>query len=398
MSDRLPDAIRTYARRLHDAIGDDHHIASPLGAWLVLALAASAARGHDAEQLSEVLGMPTDDAARALLDDPHPAVAAAAAVWTATAPAGPAADWTTSLPATVARGPLPDQAGADAWARDHTFGLIEEFPINMTVVWDCVLTSALATRISWSQPFDTADAGEFRSAWRDRVTAVLRTPLVEHYCSIVRHPRAGDLAVHRAYADGLAVTSVIAAPGVASVDVLDAAHQTDALPRTSLFDLPLGDGPSWTIAEINGEDGEEELAAVLPAWSARSRHDLTPPELGFAGAAAVLCRLFAAPNWEAVQAAVARYDRTGFEAAAVTALAVGLSFGHQPTGIKRAALLRFDRPYAVVASVTTDHPEAWHGLPVFSAWVTEPEEVDETDVPLHRRGRLWMPGLISRGL
>ena len=374
----LPGAVRAYARRMHAAIGESHHVASPLGAWLVLALAASAARGDEADRLGEVLGMPVGDAARAaraLLDEPHPAVAAAAAAWSRAA-GGPAAEWLAGLPDAVERGPVPGQAEADEWARRNTFGLVEAFPLDLDRVWDCVLASALATRIAWAQPFETAASREFRSAWRDRVRRVLTTPVRGHDCSIVAHPDAGDLAVHRAAADGLQVTSVIAESGVAATEVLDAAHEValDALPRTSLFDLPLGDGPSWTITESDGAAGREEVAAVLPAWSATSRHELTRPEFGFGPAAGVLRRLFCAPEWDARQTAVARFHRTGFEAAAVTALAVAVSLRVPRRGRQRAALLRFDRPYAVVAHVDTRYPAPWRLLPVFSAWVTDPED------------------------
>lgn len=375
----LTEAVCGYAQRLHAAIGDTHHVASPLGAWLVLALVADAARGPEADQLDAVLGMPTADAARfarELLDDPHPAVAAAAAAWTGEGASGPAAQWLAALPASVARGPVPSQAAADAWAREHTYGLIDRFPINMGEGWMCVLASALATRISWSRAFDTTSSEVFRSAWRDRVGSVLRTPDRGHECAIARHPEAGDVAVHRAYADGLVVTSVIAAPDVPSDLVLAVAHDAaqGRIDRHSLFDLPLGDGPAWTITESEGEDGKERVEAVLPAWSATSEHDLNPPSLGFADAAGVLGRLFGGTEWEAVQAATARYHRTGFEAAAVTAVAVRMSLRVPRPGLQREAQLRFERPYTVVATVESDGSGPWSGLPVFSAWVTEPDE------------------------
>lgn len=377
----LPEAVCGYARRLHAAIGDTHHIASPLGAWLVLALVGEAARGPEAARLGVVLGMPTADAARfarELLDNPHPAVTAAAAAW-ATASPGPAADWLAGLPAAVAKGPVPTQAEADAWARDHTYGLIDRFPIDMAGGWLGVLASALATRISWSPAFDTTDAAVFRSAWRDRVRTVLRTPERGHECAIARHPDAGDVAVHRAHAEGLTVTSLIAAPDLPAGAVLAAAHDAalGRLDRYSLFDLALGDGPSWTVTESDGEEGTERVAAVLPAWTATSEHDLQPPSLGFADAAGVLGRLFGGNEWEAKQAATARYHRTGFEAAAVTAVATRLSFRPPRPGRERAALLRFDRPYAVVATATSREVSPWSGLPVFSAWVTDPDDTGD---------------------
>ena len=69
----LADAVAGYASRFHAAVGARHHVASPLGAWLLLALIGDA---------GETLGMPAADAARharELLDDTHPAVAAAKA-------------------------------------------------------------------------------------------------------------------------------------------------------------------------------------------------------------------------------------------------------------------------------------------------------------------------------
>ncbi len=48
----VPACVAAYAARLHAAIGPGHHAASPLGAWLLLALAAPAARGHDRATLT----------------------------------------------------------------------------------------------------------------------------------------------------------------------------------------------------------------------------------------------------------------------------------------------------------------------------------------------------------
>ncbi len=87
-----------------------------------------------------------------------------------------------------------------------------------------------------------------------------------------------------------------------------------------------------------------------------------------------------AARWDAKQAAMARYSRTGFEAAAVTGVAVATAAMLPAT--RREAELRFAHPYAVVA-VTTDpgtgdqgggSASPWHALPVFSAWVSEPED------------------------
>ena len=384
-TDALADALTAYAGRFHAAVGPRHHVASPLGAWLLLALVAAAeaaGRGatgvtdHAATRAAECVGRGARDARRRrrprtlgeLLDHPHPAIATATAAWTRDAPAA-AARWLAALPAAVERGPVPSQDAADAWARRHTLDMIDHFPLTLDHTVLCVLANALATRISWTHPFTTTGSDAFRSEWRERVATVLRTPDRGHACAIARHPEAGEIGIHRAHAEGLAVTSVIAAPHVPADAVVTAAHDAarDRLEHLSLADLPLGDGPAWTVTESTGTG--DRVSAVLPAWSATSEHDLRAPSFGFAGAAAVLGRLFGATAWDATQAATARYHREGFEAAAVTAVAVRMSF--RPPGKRREAELRFDHPYAVVATATGDGP--WAGLPVFSAWVTEPE-------------------------
>src|SRR5262245_11048059 len=79
----LREAIGRYAGRFHAAVGTGHHVASPFGAWLLLALAASNAPRGDT-RLADALGMAPEEAAQhaeALLKDPHPLVAAATAVW-----------------------------------------------------------------------------------------------------------------------------------------------------------------------------------------------------------------------------------------------------------------------------------------------------------------------------
>ena len=118
----------------------------------------------------------------------------------------------------------------------------------------------------------------------------------------------------------------------------------------------------------------DSCSAVLPAWSASSQLDLTDPVLGFRAAKRALVP--GSDPWEASQAAMARYSRTGFEAAAVTAMAV-LRSARIPAR-HRHAELRFGHPYAVVALVQ-DARTPWHGVPVFSAWVTDPDDAGDED-------------------
>lgn len=194
---------------------------------------------------------------------------------------------------------------------------------------------------------------------------------------------------------GLVVVSVAAAADVDRADVLAAAYEVSRTAydaglserRHSLFDLPLGETPLWSLREEWRVLGGEEHSALLPCWSASSKHDLTHRELGVPAAAQTLWALLGSPDlgFESRQAAVARFSRYGFEAAAVTGLFLPTSA--PPAGIARSAELRFAHPYAVVAVATQKHavgrfesePGPWHGIPVFSAWVSDPEDVPAAD-------------------
>ncbi|MEV4694548.1 hypothetical protein AB0K27_25985 [Micromonospora echinospora] len=392
--------LARYAERLHRAAGDTHHVASPLGAWLLLALTGPTATGEDRAALAGALGLDPDDAAaeaRALLAAPHPMVAAATALWERT-PMAELAAWRAALPEDTERGALPDQAALDAWARERTGGLIERFPLDVAPDTLLVLANALATRVSWADPFDTAPGTELGagSAWSSRLSRVLRTPPFGHRCWVAATDRAGEVAVHAVRAAegddgaGMLVVSVAAAPQVPAADVLAAAQELAVAAATapdgpdpgrrSLFDLPLGETPLWTLREEStrtyADDGREERAtAVLPCWSAQSRHDLTAAGFGFDAAARALGRLLglAGPGFDAAQSAVARFGRYGFEAAAVTAF--GRATALPPEGVARVAELRFGHPYAVVAVTTDPAGGPWHALPVYSAWVADPEEL-----------------------
>jgi len=400
--------LARYARQLHQVAGTGHHVASPLGAWLLLGLAGPACAGDDLRQLEEILGADAGAAAgfaAELLAHPHPVVHAAAAVWGGNGPATDAriASWQAGLPPEVDTGPVPGQAELDAWARRQTLGLIDRFPVQngRRLIW--LLATALAARVSWERPFDLAPASALgpTSPWARTLGRVLRTPHGPDHGRIPGHDQfiaatdaAGDVAVHAASArGGLLVVSVAAAPQVPAADVLSSAYDLGAalaagrpVTRRSLFDLPLGDGPAWTIAaeriHTAAPSGREErYSAVLPAWSAHTTLELTDPRLGFA---AVRHALDPIDPWQARQAAMARYTRIGFEAGAVTALGIALSAVLGRPGVRRTAELRFGHPFAVVAVAAGNAepqdshgpvpPSPWRGLPVFSAWVANPED------------------------
>jgi len=407
----LTRAVTRYANRFHGALGFEHHVASPLGAWILLALAADGATDPHLGRLEDILGMDAPAAgaaARTLLGAPHEAVAAGAVIWSGRqASTGDFTDWLARVSPPAAGRPIPSPEDADAWAAKATGGLINAFPLSLDPRPDLVLASALATRVSWSAPFELAGERELtlaRTGGWEQLRTLLAAPAAHRQMIVTA--ACGDVGVHLAEAtNGLLVASVIAGPETHPGSVMAAAHQIAVAAAgsgtghgavagaRSLFELPCGPGPAWTIAErttrTTSESGREEnVRSLLPAWSATSRHQLgAHATLGFGDAAGALAALLVVEpegyTFEAVQAATASYSRFGFEAAAVTAMSF-MATGMPPRlrdGLARDARIEFTHPYAVVA-VALDRGWTrdgacygpWHGLPVFSGWVSSPQE------------------------
>jgi hypothetical protein len=62
----MAGALDRYAARFHARVGTGHHVASPLGAWLLLALCGPASHGPTRDQLTDVLGCDIDTASSLL--------------------------------------------------------------------------------------------------------------------------------------------------------------------------------------------------------------------------------------------------------------------------------------------------------------------------------------------
>jgi hypothetical protein len=61
-------------------------------------------------------------------------------------------------------------------------------------------------------------------------------------------------------------------------------------------------------------------------------------------------------------------------------LAIAMMARQSRPGLRRRATVRFGHPFAVVAAVSDDRTggsaSRWHGLPVFSAWVSDPSDAE----------------------
>ncbi|GAA3121353.1 hypothetical protein JOF29_006625 [Kribbella aluminosa] len=254
------------------------------------------------------------------------------------------------------RGLLTDQDALDAWVVEHTDGLLQRMPIDLTLDVLVVLASALVLKTEWELPFNEHRWGVRR--WLDRTDRDLDSLQVYEGA-------AGPLTVVTVRGTGeIDVRLVVGDGGRAAV--LSAALALD------------GDGMSGTdvLAAERSAPGVELVESVrpsvvlsLPYFEIQAEHDLLQHKDVFGLTAASDNRRGHFPGLsptplaidQARQAVMARFTATGFEAAAVTAVGMALSRGPLPEA--KALRVQLDRPFGFVA---VHRPT---GVPVVAGWV-----------------------------
>jgi len=357
------DLVTRYADLVRDHVNTETATAvSYAGLWLLLAHLAPVASGTHRAALAQAIGTTCADAAAVaaeLLTAPHPTLATALGAWSRIE---------LDAKLAVVLEALPDQAGLDRWASEHTRGLIKEFPVRVRPETLLVFATALVLEPRWSDELWTDDDGML----------VLDGGLQ----TLVDTDAAGLVAVAKPFShDGIDVVSVIAAEDVSPRDVWRAVDEVVAkLNAGALWhgEYPGGlvDGHAWTVREVTEtflrRDARAESDVVwrsrLPEWSGDTDSDLTDAP-GVADVVASLTEAVPALGGglaSCTQTATAAYDENGFTAAAITVLACTTG---APAMVRRTISrveVTFARPHAVIA-IARGGP--WEGVPVFNAWV-----------------------------
>ncbi|MFG3341170.1 serpin family protein [Glycomyces sp. NPDC048151] len=361
-------------------------VASGLGVWPLLAALATGAVGETRDELLTAAGIDDNQAAKipaALLQAVRaaPAIKLALAVW-AGARVTLDPEWAAVLPVdavgSLTGDPAADKADLDAWASRNTDGLIDRMPLDFSQPIDLVLASALSVRTTWNTPFlDSSRAfqqGPWAGLGRCRtLTTTLNDDLL----------RLGDDA------------SVLTVPGDGGIDVLLGLGREDLAPQGTMSTLiEAATDPAWGRSSTELAVGER--AVGVEVTETRASRPQTGPEidvqtvrfkldsdldlsddaeaLGLRIASdedrARFDRLAAEPVYvsQAKQSATAIFSATGFEAAAVTAMAMTRAAAFaKPQHRHLRASISFDRPFAYLAR----HRPS--GLILIAGWVDRPE-------------------------
>lgn len=375
---QLQETISTYSRIFHEEYKNDHHIVSPLGAWMLLALLAQGAN-KETDPLDPVaekaLGVTPEQAEsflKKLLSTDHPAVFSAIKAWLK--PDGLSSEESLSrwhqtvknyCPVDVK---IPTKDELNSWVKDKSLNLIEEFPVTIDPAWfKGLFATVVATDVEWDVPMKVVQDTVLSKHW-DTPNFLLDNN--SEHTFVHKDDEHGLFGVHYAKAKkGLTVYSIIAFDDIPENITLEVAHKIGAgkQNKVSLFDLESND--FLKIKEFNSHAGiRERFQSVLPAWEFSGKHDLTlVPNSGLSAAAGRLGEV-----GDIKQVVVADYSDKGFKAAALTYGMVGRSAAFTPATKALHADLQFTKPYVTVAFATAESAESiWNNLPVFSGVVAE---------------------------
>ncbi|WP_405056341.1 proteinase inhibitor I4 serpin [Kribbella sp. NBC_01505] len=262
-----------------------------------------------------------------------------------------------------------DKPKLDAWAAEHTDGLIREMPVEIDPNVMLVLASALCLRTTWVRPF-TEQIKHLQGDWAGSWHWLERT---DTDLDSVR--RYDDLTVITVRGDA----DVDVLLGVGSGDVigglLDAAGRpADGVPGSALIDGSGDLAPGVRLAKTTNARPDVRLS--LPSFQVEVEHDLTESAELF-GLSAVMSDPGARGHFSAIspaplaigqakQKVLARFFATGFEAAAVTSMA--MTRAAMATRQSRRLDVVLDRPFAFAAVLRESR------LPIVAGWIESPTE------------------------
>ena len=389
------EAVTEYARKFLTAGEENpgHSVCSPLGAWLLSSLVVGGEEG--------VL-------AREIFETPNALVSNALALWVDTNQLTPTfTEWYATLSENLEFGDIPTQEEADEWAAENTKGMIKEFPTTIAPDLSIVFANALATKFAWVEKFNIVSSSELGGVFAGRTERALSSAYVAGHQAFLLDTRLGRVGVHVGISDipdsdsaddEVQVVSVIADPKrsaqevqLLAVDIAEALFSEEAMARhgfsrVRVWDLADDDlaGGFWDVEEgtayltgypVGGRASSH--AAYIPSWKIQSDINLlSPVRPGIRETLETLGGMLRESGPASVkQSAYAAFTRYGFEAAAVTAVAMfGSNFVARTQYPNRALSVRFGHPYAVVA--VSSSLGAWNSVPLFHAWVTETQEAD----------------------
>ncbi len=328
------------------AAGTGEFLLSGAGVWPLLAILASAADGPARDELQAAVGAghgtaEAVDLLRILSEGA--ATNAALGIWVrAGLPLHQ--EWVATLPAGVIE-ELAGQSKLDEWASEHTLGMIEHFPMQVSPEDLLVLATALAAKTRWRDEF-----GGYEDLYRSSADLDQVTVLQPNFSPVTRVIVEGedDLDVHLLQGDD-----------ALRVGIRALADSGDAEPGSA---LPVSfTAPGLTVNTETSIRNIDYIELQLPSFVMHDQHNLTASAelFGLSSALDDSYGHFPAISTKplavsrAAQQGYAEFSANGFEAAVVTALtmkaATGAPSRDPETWQIRVIDVNFEPPFGFLA-------------------------------------------------
>jgi serine protease inhibitor len=367
-------AVNDLTGRWVRSLPPGNSVVSGLGLWPLLAILATAADEPGRAELAAAADVTAADGSRLAAQlisslDSSTDLHAALGVWVSEQ-LKLAESFSDVVPAPVV-GMLTGQSAVDKprldeWAAEHTDGLIRQMPVDISPDVMLVLASALCLRTTWVRPFTEQVKHVGSGAWAGSWHWLERTDT--------------DLDSVRRYDD----LTVVTVRGDADVDVLlgvgggvdglldAAARPRDGVPGSALIDGSDVVAPGVRLGKTTASRPDVRLS--LPSFEVSASHDLLESAelFGLSAVSSGSQGHFSAISPEplaigqAKQEVLARFFATGFEAAAVTSMA--MTRAAMVTRQERRLDVVLDQPFAFAAVLRESR------LPIVAGWIESPTE------------------------
>lgn len=157
-------------------------VISGSGIWTAFMVVLGGAKGTTADQLTQLLGFSSEEAAAAVNElEQHLArvggLAHSTALWARVSIWKEFQDKFSS----VMFGALDNQQSLDDWANEATGGLISQFPVRVSKETLAILADAISARARWSKEFGALDIGHVEGFYQSLVDAGLGARSIDHY-------------------------------------------------------------------------------------------------------------------------------------------------------------------------------------------------------------------------
>ncbi|WP_405015195.1 serpin family protein [Kitasatospora sp. NBC_01539] len=355
------------------AVAGQSTVFSPVGVWPLLGVLAGGAGGAARAELAAAVGLPAEiaaEGARRLLADVGgiPGVSTAVGLW-ADRRIVLEPDWVAALPehglGELTGVETVDRARLDAWAAKVTGGLIPAMPVELDEDTRLVLAGGLTVRTRWIRPFTDGVFVPEQGPWAGRVLAALfrRTALLDR-AAVLRGEVGAVTELSVLGYGGIEVRLLLGEEARTPGEVLRTGIRAvfgEEVERVTADVLPAAEaGPGMTVSWERSWRPEPGLGVMTVPFTVDTEHDLLRPAAPFGLTTAAdrsrghfpgVSRSTPLAVGSARQRAVAAFSAEGFEAAAVTAIAldVGSAAWRQPPYRVRSVAVSFDRPFGFLA-------------------------------------------------